>query len=244
MTTTAPAGGIPLDEYTSTVPPGWRPGMEGYPLRMYQDKLQMWWMQTDLQYAQVCALIAGRLKGSANTTALKLRLERPITAQPPAFDQGADALVRQSTAEIRDPQTGVVTQPYIPSGLVRLLKILQDRYGLDEQDTVGVALDHFFDYARTHQGLQEYINDFAQRYDDAEQKAGLSINAVGLSHLLLKRSGLSDKSKDDVKLQLGGRLDNYEALRTLLLRMARSPEKERLAYHGTPYHDDTSRYEE
>ena len=68
--------------------------MEGYPLRMYQDKLQMWWMQTELQYAQVCVLIAGRLRGPANSIALKLRLERPLALQPPAFDQGVDAFAR------------------------------------------------------------------------------------------------------------------------------------------------------
>ena len=37
-------GGIPIDEYTTTVPPGWKPGMEDYPLTTYQDNLQMWWM--------------------------------------------------------------------------------------------------------------------------------------------------------------------------------------------------------
>ena len=30
-----------MDEFTTTVPPGWRPGMEKYPLRMYTDKLKM-----------------------------------------------------------------------------------------------------------------------------------------------------------------------------------------------------------
>ena len=93
MANASSTGGIPLDEYTATVPPGWRPHTEGYPLRMYQDKLQMWWLQTDLTYPQVCVLIAGRLKGAANSIALKLRLERPLAQQPPAFDQGAEALV-------------------------------------------------------------------------------------------------------------------------------------------------------
>ena len=94
--------GIPLDEYTATVPPGWKPGQEKYPLRLYLDKLQLWWKTADMTVPQAAVFIAGRLKEGAHKVALKIRLERPVSMQPPFFDTGADALVREMTEEHRD----------------------------------------------------------------------------------------------------------------------------------------------
>ena len=238
MSSQGPSG-IPLDEYTSTIPPGWKPGMEHYPLRMYIDKMQMWWKQTDFEYAQASVLIAGRLKLGANKLALKLRLERPLSDQPPMYDIGADAIVRQRVPEIRD-SVGNIAQPRIPSGLERLVALLVERYGLDDQDSVTVALDHFFSFRRNNLALQEYVNEFTGRYDEAESAAGLQINQVGLSHLLLNNSGLSDKAKDDLKMRLDGDTSRYTELKKLILRMARAPEREKQAYHGG--HSDSTNW--
>ena len=138
MAQQAPAG-LPLDEYTAATPPGWKPGMDHYPLRMYVDKLQLWWKQADVDVPHAAVLIAGRLKAGAGKLALKLKLERPRAHQPPTHDTGADALVRERIEEVRDPQTGIITQSRIPSGIERLIATLVERYGLDDQDTVTVA---------------------------------------------------------------------------------------------------------
>ena len=106
-------------------------------------------------------------------------------------------------------------------------------------------MDKFLDYHRASSGLQEYVNEFANRYDDAEQKSGLHINSTGLCHMLLKRSGLTEKAKDDIKLALGGNLtNNYEGARNLLLRMSRAPEPEgRGSYFGIrDYYGDLDGY--
>jgi len=37
-------GGIPLEEYRREVPPGWDPaGMAAYPLKVYLDRVRMWY---------------------------------------------------------------------------------------------------------------------------------------------------------------------------------------------------------
>ena len=221
-----------MDEYTAATPPGWKPGMDHYPLRMYVDKLQLWWKQADVDVPHAAVLIAGRLKAGAGKLALKLKLERPRAHQPPTHDTGADALVRERIEEVRDPQTGIITQSRIPSGIERLIATLVERYGLDDQDTVTVALDHFFKFRREGLPLQEFVNEFVTRYDEAESKAGLQINNVGLCHLMLDYSNISDKSKDDLKLRVDGDISQYEQIKTLMLRMAKAPEREKLAYHA------------
>ena len=40
-----------------------------------------------------------------------------------------------------------------------------------------------------------------------------------------------EKTKDDLKLKLGGDISNCESLRTLLLRMSRAPDKENMPYY-------------
>ena len=205
--------------------------MDHYPLKLYIDKLNLWWKQAEMEIPQAAVLIAGRLKGGASRLALKLRLERPINAQPPLIDTGADAIVRERTDEYRDAATNIVIQPRIPSGIERLMAVLIERYGLDTQDSVTVALDNFYDIRRNNLSLQEYVNEFVVRYDDAEATAGLQINNIGLAHLLLRGSILGEKAKDDLKLRLDGDMSRYEDLRTLLQRMARAPDREKQAYH-------------
>ena len=140
MATSAGPTGLPLDEYTSQTPPGWKPGMDHYPLKLYIDKLNLWWKQAEMEIPQAAVLIAGRLKGGASRLALKLRLERTLADSPPTHDQGADALVRARVDEFRDASTGIILQPRIPSGIERLMAVLIERYGLDNQDSVTVAL--------------------------------------------------------------------------------------------------------
>ena len=76
MTEMKLTGGLPLDEFTKSTPPGWRPGVNKYPFRKYQQKLRLWWRQTDVSESQAGPSIAGRLQGSAFQIANRLRASR------------------------------------------------------------------------------------------------------------------------------------------------------------------------
>ena len=78
MATSTPAtSGIPLQEYRKDVPPGWIPGMADYPLRLYLERVKMWYRLYDGPDETVGPLIAGRLGGRAQKIALSLRLVDP-----------------------------------------------------------------------------------------------------------------------------------------------------------------------
>ena len=60
--------GIPLDEYTKATPPGWKPHMQDYSLRLYLEKLRLWLRTTDIgtgDPAKVGPTVVGRLRGAA-----------------------------------------------------------------------------------------------------------------------------------------------------------------------------------
>ena len=57
--------GLPLDEYSRSVPPGWKPHLNSYPLKDYNDKLKLWLRMTDIETVQVGPTLVGRLKGAA-----------------------------------------------------------------------------------------------------------------------------------------------------------------------------------
>ena len=70
-------GGLPLQEYTSRVPPGWDPNDSRYPLHLYQERLSLWSRLTELRPEQVGVAIVGRLKGRAYNLALSLVVTTP-----------------------------------------------------------------------------------------------------------------------------------------------------------------------
>ena len=65
-------GGLPLDEFNKNTPPGWKPGIEGYPLKHYLDLCSLWYKQHDGKDEEVGILLSGRLKGAAKQDAIKL----------------------------------------------------------------------------------------------------------------------------------------------------------------------------
>ena len=69
--------GIPLQEYRKDVPPGWMPGLPDYPLRLYLERVKMWYRLYDGMDETVGPLLAGRLGGRAQKIALSLRLREP-----------------------------------------------------------------------------------------------------------------------------------------------------------------------
>ena len=89
------------------------------------------------------------------------------------------------------------------------------------QDTMTATLDHSFDFKRHNLSLQEYLNEFTLRYDDAETKTNLQINEIGKTHLLLRHSELSSKIIDDIKLKMNGDLSRYTEMSQLLHRLSR-----------------------
>eukprot|EP00435_Cladocopium_sp_Y103_P026047 s1176_g6.t1 len=90
---------IPLDEYRRDVPPGWRPGQLDYPLKLYLERVRMWYDIYESPDEYVGPLLAGRLRGRAQQIALTLRLPDPHGGT----DIGDSALVRLSVDEVRDP---------------------------------------------------------------------------------------------------------------------------------------------
>eukprot|EP00439_Symbiodinium_sp_Y106_P015700 s8027_g2.t1 len=96
-------GGVPLDEWRKDTPPGWRPGIENYPLKTYFAKLKLWYRCSEAPDEIIGPQVAGRLQGRAQRIALELKLIRPDGT----YDVGDAALVRLSVDEVIDPNDGV-----------------------------------------------------------------------------------------------------------------------------------------
>ena len=69
-------GRMSLEEYTKTVPPGWKPGDQRYPFKLYLTKLRRWRRFADVEKRSVVPLIASRLRAAAFDIAPTLKVER------------------------------------------------------------------------------------------------------------------------------------------------------------------------
>ncbi|CAE8680712.1 unnamed protein product [Polarella glacialis] len=219
-------GGLPLSEFNKLVPPGWRPGIPGYPIKLFFEQLKLWYRVTDNAEAQLGILVAGRLQGAPQKIALRLRLPRPVAAGG-GYDIGDEALIRLSQEQVIDPATNTIVQEYIPSGLQFLCQALRAIYGLQDQDRTTVALDSFYEFKRGHLGLAEFAQEFDHRYESAEDEAGLQMNDTGKTYFFLRGSGLGDKIIEDIKLQMRGDMSRYQEIRTLVLKLARANDKDK-----------------
>ncbi|CAE8654129.1 unnamed protein product, partial [Polarella glacialis] len=219
-------GGLPLSEFNKLVPPGWRPGIPGYPIKLFFERLKLWYRVTDNAEAQLGILVAGRLQGAPQKIALLLRLPRPVAAGG-GYDIGDEALIRLSQEQVIDPANNTIVQEYIPSGLQFLCQALRAIYGLQDQDRTTVALDSFYEFKRGHLGLAEFAQEFDHRYESAEDEAGLQMNDTGKTYFFLRGSGLGDKSIEDIKLQMRGDMSKYQEIRTLVLKLARANDKDK-----------------
>ncbi|CAE8585305.1 unnamed protein product, partial [Polarella glacialis] len=219
-------GGLPLSEFNKLVPPGWRPGIPGYPIKLFFERLKLWYRVTDNAEAQLGILVAGRLQGAPQKIALRLRLPRPVAAGG-GYDIGDEALIRLSQEQVIDPANNTIVQEYIPSGLQFLCQALRAIYGLQDQDRTTVALDSFYEFKRGHLGLAEFAQEFDHRYESAEDEAGLQMNDTGKTYFFLRGSGLGDKIIEDIKLQMRGDMSRYQEIRTLVLKLARANDKDK-----------------
>ena len=68
--------GAPLDQFTKSMPPGWRPNVARYTLHRYIQLLRLWWRQTDLAESSAGTAMAGRLRGPAFQLAMALSADR------------------------------------------------------------------------------------------------------------------------------------------------------------------------
>ena len=46
-------GGLPIDQFTKSTPPGWQEGLPHYPFRLYKQKMNLWSHTTDLMGGQI-----------------------------------------------------------------------------------------------------------------------------------------------------------------------------------------------
>lgn len=75
--------------------------------------------------------------------------------------------------------------------------------------------------------LAEYAMEFDVRYDEAHDRAGLQLNDVGKFYIWFKHSGLSPKTVDDIKLQVGGDYTRFQDARSLSLENEPEPSNQR-----------------
>ena len=66
-------GGLPLDQYTKSTPPGWKPNMIHYPYKRFIERLKLWYRQTDLPATALGPAVAGRLSGRPFNLAIALK---------------------------------------------------------------------------------------------------------------------------------------------------------------------------
>ena len=110
-----PNSGLPLDQYTKSVPPGWKPGLTWYPFKRFVEKFRLFYRLTDLDITQIGPAVAGRLQGRPEQLAMRLQCQTST-----GVITGDDALAY--TGEPHDPLSG--TGPF-PSGVQTLLRTLQ-----------------------------------------------------------------------------------------------------------------------
>ncbi|CAE8654026.1 unnamed protein product, partial [Polarella glacialis] len=219
-------GGLPLGEFNKQIPPGWRPGIPDYPIKLYFERLRLWYRVAENAEARLGVFVAGRLQCVPQKIAIRLRLPRPVAAGG-GYEIGDEALIRLSQAQLTDPATGTIVQEYIPSGLQRLCQELRSIYGLQDQDKTTVALDSFYEFRRGHLPLAEYAQEFDHCYECAEDEAGLHMNDTGKAYFFLRGSGLGDKVVDDIKLQMLGDTSKHNEIRSLVLKLARANDKDK-----------------
>lgn len=214
--------GIPLTEYRKDCPPGWGPGDSDYPLKLYFERLGMWYRLYDGADETVGPLIAGRLVGRAQTIALQLRLPDPHGN----VDVGDAALVRLAVDEVRDPMNpNIILQQHIPSGVSALCRALRDAFGEADQLQVTKSLEEFFDCRRGRLSLQEFSVEWSMKLDQAILHAGLQLNAVARTFLFFRAAQLPQKHVDDIMMQLQGDMNRFDEARALALRLAHRDRK-------------------
>ena len=147
---TSGSGGLALDQYSATLPPGWRPGLTHFPFRRYLERMRLWYRMNTLHPSQLGPAVAGRLQGKPFNMAMRLR----ITVRDGRTLVGDNALAYEGLPA--DDQTGTVA---CESGLQVLIRAMQSRYGTEDEADLVESLDRFFDFRRGNLSLIEYVTE-------------------------------------------------------------------------------------
>ena len=126
---TETGSGLPLESYTKTSPPGWKVGTPKYTFSRFLERLRLWYRQTDLLPESLGPAVAGRLQGRLFDTALGLK----FTLANGTRLVGDEALAYPGAYAVFDLNTGAVVTPAEDNGLQRLLRILTQQHGADDQ---------------------------------------------------------------------------------------------------------------
>ena len=231
------SSGLPLDQYTQTTPPGWKPFLTHYPFRRFVERLRLWYRLTNLEIAQIGTAVAGRLQGRPFNIAMSLT----VVAHTGVRLVGDEALSYEGQDAGVDPQTGQPT-PAHENGLQQLLRLLTRWYGADQDQNTTEVIDQFIDLRRGRLSLLDYLNEHQFTYDEAALIGGLQFNEVGRTHYLLKYSGMTQEKVDNVLLQVGNNLQRYDEVFSTLTKIAKTQLTSQLpgptGYYGEDYDED------
>ena len=236
---------VALDEFTTFVPPGWKPGTRGYSFRAYSEKLKLWWrIKACEDEGKAAALVVSRLQGTPYKMALALRIHRDGIVY-----EGDDAICLPSVAAGTDPITGAIVDAQ-PSGLQTILAKLRQEHRLHDHDEQQELMDAFFDLRQHNRDLTTFLTDFEFSYDEASARAGLEINAHGRTALLFRKSNLSKGLIEDVLLKVDGDCSRYTDIVAILRRIGKRDQASSSSsshygtQHGVDYGDDGVSYDE
>jgi len=188
-------------------------GLAHYPLKRFLDLLRLWYRLTDFDNTQVGPAVAGRLQG------------RPFTLVTEMTIRKQDGTELTGDAALAHPgeEAGVGgVPPATQSGLQSLIRTLQNKYGTESQDQQAQDIDDFFDLRRGRHSLLEHLIEFDHRYDHARTSSGLTINNIGLAHMLLKHCMVDHQTKAHVRLLVNNDLNRLDDIKGHLQRLAKT----------------------
>ena len=121
---------------------------------------------------------------------------------------------------------------------------MSDLYGLADLDHTRQSLQTFFGLRRGNADLRSFMTQFTMYYDEAIEHAGLQINGVGKSFLLMELAGTTEKRKEDIRIHTNGNITNHNELYNMLGRLAKTETTNdhqatlNLMNYGTEHHED------
>ena len=134
---------IPLPQYTKSVPPGWDPSSQTFPLRAYIDRLKLWTRTTDLRNEQMGPAVAGRLVGRPFDVAMQLTIDISVRPDMVAF-YGREILVGDDALTFPGTPADVANGlQELRSGLAQFIRRLEGLYGAQDQKINAQAIDNF-----------------------------------------------------------------------------------------------------
>ena len=113
-------GGLPLESFNRSSPPGWKPWMPHYPFRRYMERLRLWYRQTELGVEAIGPAVAARLQGRPFNLAMSLSFEDQTGQQL----RGDEALAYGGAPATLDAAGNVVV-PAVARGIQQLLRFLE-----------------------------------------------------------------------------------------------------------------------